>query len=165
MSRSADTDRLANAVKGLSRQERFDFRLSRRLPKMSGRANRFGFQLTGGRVGAVHRGMPVGLLTMTGRRSGKARSVTLMYLDDDARYLVVASNSGLDKPPAWYLNLKANPAAEFRTRGGAVKVAARDLDDEERASIWPRLVQHNPLYGAFQASTDRTNTVVALERD
>lgn len=88
-----------------------------------------------------------------------------MYLDDGDRFLVVASNAGLDPPPAWYLNLKANPVAEFRTRAGTVKVAVRDLEGEERASIWPRLVKHNPLYGAFQASTDRINAVVALDRD
>lgn len=126
---------------------------------------RFVFQLTGGRLGAVMRGIPIGVLTMTGRKSGTARSVPLMYLDDGDRFLVVASNAGLDQPPAWYLNLRANPAAEFRTRGGTVKVTARDLEGEERTSVWPRLVKHNPLYGAFQASTDRTNAVVALERN
>lgn len=153
-----------SVLKGLTRQERFDFRLSRRLPKLTGRANRAVYRLSGGRVGGANRGIPIGLLTMTGRRSGKSRTVPLMYLDDDIRFLVVASNGGYDAPPAWYVNLKSDPRAEFRTRSGVVKVTARDLTDAERTDIWARLVRHNPLWGAFQSCTERVTTVVALER-
>jgi F420H(2)-dependent quinone reductase len=153
-----------SSLKNLSRQERFDFRLSRAFPKLSGRANRALYRVSGGRAGGIKRGIPIGLLTVMGRRSGRPRTVPLMYLEVDSRFLVVASNGGFDAPPAWYLNLRALPTAEFRTRSGAVKVVARDLTETERASLWPRLVQHNPLWGAFQACTERQTTVVALER-
>ncbi len=102
---------------------------------------------------------------MRGRKTDKDRSVTLMYLDDGSRYLVVASNSGFDHPPSWYLNLLANPAATFRTRRGADSVIARDLLGDERADVWPRLVKLNPLWAAFQSCTSRENVIVALEHN
>ena len=156
--------RSAAAVKGLTAQERFDFHLSRRFPKFSGRANRLVYRASGGRIGASKRNIPIGLLTTTGRRSGRARTVPVMYLDDGSRFLVVASNGGFDAPPAWYLNLIANPGAEFHTRSGVLRVHGRALDDDERAEVWDRLVRHNPLWGAFQSCTDRGTTVVALEQ-
>ncbi len=157
-------ERRQSVIKSLSPQERFDFRLSRAFPKFVGRVNRTVYRISGGRVTGAKRGIPIGLLTMTGRRSGKPRTVPLMYFEDEQRFLVVASNGGFDTPPAWYLNLVARPEAEFRTRSGAVKVVAHDLNDGEREDLWPRLVQHNPLWGAFQAFTERQNTAVALER-
>jgi F420H(2)-dependent quinone reductase len=154
----------ASALQGLSRQEQFDFHLSRRFPKFSGRTNRFVYRLTGGHVGGTKRGIPIGLLTTTGRRSGKARTVPIMYLDDDSRFLVVASNGGFDRPPAWCLNLQADPQAEFRTKAGAVKVTACELTEAEQRELWDRIVQHNPLWGAFQSCTKRRTLVIALQR-
>lgn len=150
-------------VKSLTRQERFDFRLSRRLPKLSGRANRVVYRLTRGRVGGAKRGIPIGLLTVKGRRSGKSRTVPLMFRDDGDRFLVVSSNGGFDSPPAWYLNLSAAPIAEFQTRNGVHRVVARDLTESEHDAIWGSLATYNPLWAAFQSCTQRTTTIVALE--
>lgn len=153
-----------SVLSSLSKKEQFDFRLSRRFPKFVGRANRAVYRLSGGRIGGANRGIPIGLLTMTGRRSGKPRTVPIMYLDEGTRFLVVASNGGFDAPPAWYVNLRADPKAEFRTRTGAFKVVARELTGSDRTAVWDRLVRHNPLWGAFQACTERENTVVSLEK-
>lgn len=147
----------------LTRRERIDLRISRSLPKASGRGNRRIFRLTGGRLGSSARGIPIGLLTTTGRRSGRPRRVALMYLKDGDRYLLVGSNSGYDSPPAWLLNLQAEPAALFEPKGKSLAVRARPVDRDEHALLWPRLVAHNPLWGAFQTYTDRHTTVVALE--
>lgn len=52
-------------------------------------------------------------LHTVGRRSGKPRMTLLNYLDDDGRYVVVASNAGSDRHPAWWLNpVYAGYAAE-----------------------------------------------------
>ena len=83
-----------------------------------------------------------------------------MYLEDGSRFLVVASNSGFDAPPAWLLNVRADPAVSF----AGVPVSARTLEAEERAELWPRLVRHNPLWAGFQSHTARPLEVVALER-
>lgn len=147
----------------LSRQERMDLWLSRALPRLSGRANRMVIRASRGRLGSRKRGIPIGLLTTTGRRSQRERTVPLMYLDHGDRFLIVASNAGYDRPPAWLLNLEANPAALFEPRGNRVAVRGRVVSADERTQLWPRLVEHNPLWNAFQSYTDRDNVVVALE--
>ena len=151
------------APRPLTRQEQFDLRLSRRLPKFLGRANRLVIRLSRGRFGSSKRGIPIGLLTTRGRRSGRPSTVPLMYLDDGGRYLVVAANSGLDRPPDWFLNLKANREARFQPDGRRRAVCARIVEGEERSQLWPRLVRHNPLWGAFQSYTQRETAVVSLE--
>lgn len=147
----------------LTRQERFDLRFSRALPKLAGRANRMLIRLSRGRLGSSKRGVPIAVLTTTGRRSGRSRAVPLMYLDDGDRYLVVASNGGYDHPPAWFLNLEANPEATFEPGGRRLAVRARTVDREERARLWPRLAAHNPLWAGFQSYTDRETAVVSLD--
>lgn len=114
-------------------------------------------------MGASKRGVPIALLTTTGRRSGRPQTVPLMYLEDGGRFLVVASNAGFDHPPAWFRNLDSRPEATFEPGGDQVPVRARIVDDDERARLWPRLVAHNPLWAGFQSHTDRPTAVVSLE--
>lgn len=128
------------------------------------RANRVLFRLTKGRVGGEMLGVPIGLLTTTGRNSGRARTVPVVYLDEGSRFLVAPSNSGLDVPPAWYLNLQAHPVAEMRTRAGTDSVVARELTESELDEAWGRLLAHNPLLGGYQSCTERQIPAVALER-
>jgi deazaflavin-dependent oxidoreductase (nitroreductase family) len=87
-----------------------------------------------------------------------------MYLDDGDRFVVVASNSGFDPPPAWLLNLQSSPSATFAPAGRTIAVRARVADADERAELWPRLVAHNPLWAAYQSCTTRQTAVVVLER-
>jgi F420H(2)-dependent quinone reductase len=147
----------------LNRQERFDLWVSRALPKLIGRANLLLIRLSGGRLGSRKRGVPIGLLTATGRRSGSPRTTPLMYLEDGERYLVVASNGGHSRPPAWLLNLEANPQASFAPNGRRLRVRGRIIDAGERSRLWPRLVDHNPLWAGFQSYTERETAVVSLE--
>ena len=156
---------------GLTPKELAYFRRSqsmlRRFPQGSryfSSANRVAFRLTRGRLGGKMGGAPIGLLTTTGRRSGRSRTVPVIYLDDGMRFLVVPSNSGFDVPPAWYLNLRGNPKAALRTRRGTEQVVAHELTDPEREEVWPRLMEHNPMWGAYQTCTERQLAVVALER-
>jgi deazaflavin-dependent oxidoreductase (nitroreductase family) len=149
---------------GLTDQERADFWLNRRHKKLPYMGHRLAFRITGGRVGGTRRGVTCGLLTTTGRRSGRTRTVPVMYLDDGHRLLVVAANSGFDDAPAWYLNLRANPSATLRTPQASFDVVARELADTERVEAWDKVVRFNPIYRAFQACTDRRLAIVALER-
>lgn len=148
----------------LTRQERLDLWVSRALPRLSAVLHREVLRRSGGRIAATKRGIPVGLLTTTGRRSGQPRTVPLMFLPDGDAALVVAANSGQDRAPAWLGNLRSCPEAAFRRPGEAERaVRARVLDAGERARRWPELVRHNPLWGVFGSSTDRVLEVVALE--
>jgi deazaflavin-dependent oxidoreductase (nitroreductase family) len=162
-----------NAVdlEGLTRKQQNYFRRGRRMalrfawgPRVFSKSNRALFRFSGGRLGARLLGVPVGLLTTTGRRTGRSRTVPVVYLDDGSRFLVAATNNGFDAPPAWYLNLQAHPNAELQTRAGTERVLARQLSDSEREEVWPRLLKHNPVWGAYQSCTEREFAVVALER-
>lgn len=160
-----------DSLKRLTPKELAYFQSGRRMsqrfpqgPRLFSRANRVLFRLTRGRLGGTLLGAPVGLLTTTGRRSGRNRTVPIVYLDDGSRFLVVASNSGFDAPPAWLLNLRAHPGAEMNTRSVAERVVARELTNPEREEAWPRLLEHNPMWGAYQSCTERQCAVVALER-
>ena len=149
---------------GLTDQERADFWFNRKHKKIPYLGHRLAFRLTGGRLGGSRRGVTCGLLTTTGRRSGRARTVPIMYLADGDRFLVVAANSGFDPAPAWYLNLLADPSATLRTARATFDVVARELTPDERDASWEKVVRFNPLYGAFQACTDRTIAVLSLTR-
>jgi deazaflavin-dependent oxidoreductase (nitroreductase family) len=78
--------------------------------EMVWRVHRFAYRVSGGRLGTAFNGMPVLLLTTTGRRSGEPRSVALTYFKDGDR-MAVGSNAGEDRHPAWWLNLREHPEA------------------------------------------------------
>jgi len=164
-------DRDAGGLKSLTPKQqnyvRNGHRMAQRYPKgarLFSKVNRALFRLTGGRLGGAMQGVHVGLLTTTGRRSGRMRTVPVVHLDDGSRFLVAASNSGLDTPPAWCLNLRAQPNAEMHTRTGAERVVARELTESERDEAWGRLLEYNPILGGYQSCTERQIAVFALER-
>jgi deazaflavin-dependent oxidoreductase (nitroreductase family) len=141
--------------------ERIGDRISR--SDFSSKMHGLVYRVSGGRVGSRVKGIPVLLLTTTGRRSGQDRTVPLMYLPDAERMLVVASNAAEpDNPPGWWFNLSASPRAAVRVEGEAFGVDARIMDEAERREWWPRLVAHNPNWGRYQSETDRPCSVVVL---
>lgn len=124
------------------------------------------FERSGGRLGTRIGGMPVLRLTTRGRRSGRPRSVTLMYLDVEGTPLVVGSNAGEPRDPAWLLNLRADPNAEVMTRAGTRPVRARELDGPERERLWERLLEVNSDYSVYERRAGgRTIPLVLLERE
>lgn len=162
-----DTDATAGLTPKQQRYVRNGHRMAQRHPKgghVFSKVNRALIRLTGWRVGGSMQGVSIGLLTTTGRRSGRARTVPVVCLDDGSRFLVAASNTGLDFPPAWCLNLRAQPDAEMRTRTGAERVVARELTGTEREEGWSRLLVYNPVLRGYQACTKRRIALFALER-
>jgi deazaflavin-dependent oxidoreductase (nitroreductase family) len=73
------------------------------------------YRRSGGSVLGRMGGQPVLLLETAGRRTGRRRTTPVQYLADGDTFVVVASNAGAARPPAWYLNLRANPHAESRS--------------------------------------------------
>lgn len=118
-----------------------------------------------GRLGWRLGGAPALRLTTTGRRTGRPRSVMLtspLQLGD--ALVVVASRGGDDAHPAWYHNLVANPDVLVARDGDPpVPMRARVLTDAERAEHWPTVTAAFPVYARYQARTDRTIPLVALE--
>jgi deazaflavin-dependent oxidoreductase (nitroreductase family) len=119
---------------------------------------------TDGAEGHDWQGTQTILLTTTGHRSGEARTVPLIYGRDGENYLVVASKGGADEPPAWYVNLQADPAVEVQDRGDVFKARARTATDEEQARLWPIMTKEWPAYDEYQTKTERKIPVVVLER-
>ena len=138
------------------RQERFGRRLTRFFSKI----NIWVYRKSNGRFGASLRKAPVCLLTTTGRKSGLARTVPLIYLEDRDRVLMVASQGGMSTHPDWYLNLVASPRVTVDIEGDAQAMLARTATPEERAEYWPKLVALYKGYEGYQARTDREIPVV-----
>ena len=121
------------------------------------------FRATGGKVGGAIPGSgPVLLLTTNGRKTGRERTVPLLYLRDGETRILVASNGGTATHPTWWLNLRANPVATVEVGGGRLRVRAREADPEEKERLWPRLVEMYGGYEGYQQKTDREIPVVIL---
>lgn len=130
--------------------------------RVVGRLHTRVYRLTGGRIGHHSGAFANLLLTTTGRRSGRARTVTLTYMPDGDTYVLVASNGGTDQHPAWWLNLQAMPEAEVQVGDATVRVVARTAERAERARLWPMLKAYNPFYAAYEELTTREIPVVIL---
>jgi deazaflavin-dependent oxidoreductase (nitroreductase family) len=122
------------------------------------------YRETGGEVGHDWEGTQTLILTTTGRKSGEQRDNALIYGRSGDAYLVVASKGGADVPPAWYLNLQADPDAEIQVRDERFAVRARDAGPEEKPAMWAEMVSHWPAYDEYQRKTQRQIPVVVLER-
>ena len=108
-------------------------------------------------------GQPVLSLTTTGRRSGARRSTTVAYLRDGANLVVTGVNLGNERPPAWVLNLDANPSAEVFVEGERRAVRARRAAGAERDRLWTAWVHRLPATETFQRIAGREIPVVVLE--
>jgi deazaflavin-dependent oxidoreductase (nitroreductase family) len=121
------------------------------------------YRLTGGRLGGELMGMPVLLLTTTGRKSRAPRTTALTYLPRGDAMVVIASVLGEPRHPAWWLNLAADPVARVRVRDRTLAVRAREAQGAEREELWRAVVERTPDYAEYQARTTRRIPVVVLE--
>jgi deazaflavin-dependent oxidoreductase (nitroreductase family) len=129
--------------------------------KVGTKLNSLLYRATGGKVGGKFPGgAPVCLLTTTGRTSGQARTVALLFLRDGDDVVVVASQGGMPKHPGWYHNICAEPKVTVQIGKEVRPFLARTATDEERAELWRRLVVMYPGYDDYQKKTDRQIPVV-----
>jgi deazaflavin-dependent oxidoreductase (nitroreductase family) len=121
-------------------------------------------RVTRGRVNTAF-GLPVLLLTHTGAKSGTVRETPLGYFDGgDGALVVLASQGGLPKHPAWYFNLLAHPDTEVLLGGKRRPVRARESEGEERQRLWRSVIEMAPNYGDYQAHAgERRIPVMVLE--
>ncbi len=80
-------------------------------------------------------------------------------MPDGDDLVVVPSYAGLDRPPAWWLNLQANPQAEVDFRGEHRVVHARRASTEEEARLWPRILEQYSGFEEYRRMTHRTYPV------
>ena len=108
-------------------------------------------------------GMPVLVLTTTGRKSGKPRSSPLGYLRGGEGYAVLAANAGNHRAPAWWLNLQADPRARVEVEGRRLEVTGRRATEEEDELLWREFAAANPAFAEYRNLTERRIPVVILE--
>ncbi len=121
------------------------------------------FRATNGRAMSRMRGMPVLLLTTTGRKTKMPRTTPLMYIRDGDAFVITASNSGSDKHPGWFLNLQASPDAQIEVPGAKLSVSAAVASVSEQARLWPELVARAPFFEGYQKGTSRFIAMVILK--
>ncbi len=138
------------------------------------RLHRYVYERSDGRVGKHSNRVPALLLTTTGRRTGLLRSHGLTYCRDRGDLVVVASNGGSDRPPAWLLNLQADPQVTVRVGRQVFRATARVATPDERAQLWPKVNRTNRgmarlfhpgvtgRYDVYQRHTTRAIPVVIL---
>jgi deazaflavin-dependent oxidoreductase (nitroreductase family) len=122
------------------------------------------YESSGGTEGLTIQGAPCLLLDYTGRRSGTLRRTVLIYGRDGDDYLIVASKGGADEHPLWYLNLQENPDVQLRVETERFAARAETLSAEEKARVWPGLVELFAPYAEYEKKTDRDIPVVRLRR-
>ncbi|MEU5865634.1 MULTISPECIES: nitroreductase family deazaflavin-dependent oxidoreductase [unclassified Nonomuraea] len=122
------------------------------------------FRANEGRVGGPFEGASLVLLTTTGAKSGNRTTTPVMYLPDGDRYVIIASNAGADNHPAWYHNLRANPAATAEIGTETFEVKADFIEGDERDRLYARMVEIAPGFAEYEAKTSRRIPVVALGR-
>ena len=108
--------------------------------------------------------LPTLLLTTTGRKSGEARSLPLIYGEADGSYVIIASKGGMPSHPIWFLNLEANPDCQLMVGPKAMNARARVAEGEERARLWKQMAEIYPPYDKYQENAgDRVIPVVVLD--
>jgi deazaflavin-dependent oxidoreductase (nitroreductase family) len=123
------------------------------------------YRVSGGKIAGRIGQLNVLLLTTTGRKTGKSRTVPLLYTPADGSYAVVASMGGAARNPDWCLNLRAHRLATVEIGRDRVEVRAREVEGEERVRLWRAMVEGYPGYDRYQARTARRIPVVLLEPD
>jgi F420H(2)-dependent quinone reductase len=141
----------------------FYSRMSMAMPdswlKAIGKLNVPIYRLSRGRIFGSIGTAPVLLLTSTGRRSGQPRTAPVVFLADGERQIVIGSNAGNVRTPAWSYNLQANPDAEVEIRGARKLVRARVAAGEERAELWRKV---NAMYAGFDSYDAKTSREIAV---
>lgn len=104
------------------------------------------------------------LLTTTGRKSGLALTIPLIYGKTDSGYCVIASKGGAPSHPAWYLNLAADPEVHIQVAADKFDARARVAEGAEREQLWQQMVGIYAPYTDYQeAAQGREIPVVVIE--
>ncbi|HME72038.1 MAG TPA: nitroreductase family deazaflavin-dependent oxidoreductase [Myxococcota bacterium] len=120
-------------------------------------------RLTGGRLFNTMAGNEVCFVTMRGAKTGRTRTIPLMYVPYQDGVLLVASQGGAPKNPVWYRNLVEHPQIEVRHRGRRLQLRARLATPEEKPRLWPICDQHYAPYAEYRTRTSRDIPIFVCE--
>jgi len=102
------------------------------------------------------------VLETTGRHTGRSRRTPVQYLAVDGTFVVVASNAGAPRPPAWCLNLREHLRARVQVGARTMEVSAHEVTGEERTVLWGRLVASNRHLESAARRAGRELALLAL---
>jgi deazaflavin-dependent oxidoreductase (nitroreductase family) len=122
----------------------------------------FLYRISGGVIGGKIVGLPVLLLTTTGRKSGQQRTRPLCYFPDGNDYIIIASNGGSDSHPSWYHNIKADPNVSILLKRKTIAVTASEVPEPERSKLWAHLLELSPWYLKYEQKTERVIPLIRL---
>ncbi len=145
------------------RPKAFDMILKTGIAKWFSAANAGVYKMSGGKMGGQMGDAKVCLLTTTGRKSGKLRTVPLVYTKDGDNVVLIASKAGHPTHPLWYLNLVAKAEVSVRIGDETANYVARTAEGEERARLWDQMVACYADYEQYSKWTDREIPVVVCE--
>lgn len=120
------------------------------------------YRASSGRIGGKMGRVEVLLLTTTGRKSGKKRTLPLVYIMDGPAYVITASAGGADKNPGWFFNVRSNLQSLIQVREKQIKVTAEVAGPEKRSELWARLVELAPNFAGYEKRTSREIPMVIL---
>jgi len=130
------------------------------------RLDRITFRATKGRhlFSSLLSALPVAMVTTTGARSGRPRTVPLLAMPVDDGLVVIGSNYGRPKHPAWRHNRCAHPEGEVEVEGLRWAVRAVELEDERREQVWEQALRTYPGFTAYaRRAAPRRISVFVLE--
>jgi deazaflavin-dependent oxidoreductase (nitroreductase family) len=122
------------------------------------------YRRSGGKIGGKMFGAPVLLLTTTGRRSGRSWTVPLMYQTEGDGWVIIASNGGSARHPAWWLNLLSQSDARVQVGGETYPVTAVETAGDDRERLWRQMADMYQGYDRYARKTTRKIPVVVLRR-
>jgi deazaflavin-dependent oxidoreductase (nitroreductase family) len=122
------------------------------------------YRRSGGKLGGKMFGAPVLLLTTTGRKSGRSWTVPLLYQTDGDRWVIIASNGGSARHPAWWLNLRSQPDASVQIGRQTYLVTAVETAGEDRERLWQQMADMYKGYDGYARKTTRRIPVAVLQR-
>jgi deazaflavin-dependent oxidoreductase (nitroreductase family) len=121
------------------------------------------YRASHGRIGGTYGKAPVALVDSVGRKTGNRRTHPLLATKDGENVVVVASKGGVDRNPAWYHNLMANPETTVNWYGEVRRMRARETEGTERERLWKQMTEVYPTYEDYQRRTKRRIPVILLE--
>jgi deazaflavin-dependent oxidoreductase (nitroreductase family) len=107
-------------------------------------------------------GKNIVLLTTTGAKTGEQRTAPVLHTPRGEEIILIASNAGEPKNPAWYHNLKKTPRCEVEKRGVRRAYEARELEGAERDEIFRAAVENYPGYAEYEKRAGRRIPVLKL---
>lgn len=115
-------------------------------------------------AGHAKGGIPTVLLTVPGRKTGRAHTVPVAYFQHEGGYVVVGSAGGTPTDPQWFRNLRSAGHAHVRKGAEEFEASARVLEGEEREAVWRQVIlPRGPYFAGYETKSGRRMPLARLD--